>query len=272
MKLDKNFQVFRLIDTYPQEFLGEFFSYRYAYIRSRDSRGENEPGQDYLTYSEKETTFSFALCDGVSQSFFGDIASKFLGDELLLWLNEQQAEMNITQIKKSLTFHLSKLTDNAKKAVKDHYIGTNTPAMLQAVLEEKRALGSESMFICGRIDLVSPEQPQGRIILAWMGDGNIRMWNKKGEETHKGKFEPDVNMRWSTNQGIVGGEPSLYVSPLSNQEEKSQIHRVLAYTDGFGLLDQEKERLSKQGLNEIINESLGLAENDDMSMIEIWFD
>src|SRR5204863_8715190 len=64
------------------------FSWRYAYARSSDTRRVSDPGQDYLTFCYDDSAFAFALCDGVSQSFFGDLAARFLGDALINWLWE----------------------------------------------------------------------------------------------------------------------------------------------------------------------------------------
>ncbi len=272
MKPNQIIKIPRLEDTFTQEKTGDTFSFRYSYARSSESRRENEPGQDYLTYAEQNRSFSFVLCDGVSQSFFGDIAAEILGDELLLWLNSHPLNADKEFLLGSLKTHLNKLTETASKFVQDHYIGTNTPAMIEEVLEEKRSLGSESMFMCGRIDGVSEELPRGRMILSWMGDGRIRIWNKKVEVTQELGLELNIDQRWSTKKGIVGGEPSLVISPILNRRGRFIYKRILAYTDGFGLLDQEKDRLSKNKLNEIINESLSMPENDDLSMIEITLD
>jgi len=269
MKLNQIIKISSLKDTFTQEKKGDAFSFRYSCIRSNESRQENETGQDYLTYSESPSSFSFALCDGVSQSFFGDIAANILGDELLLWVNDQPLTMDKELLSESLTTCLTKLTDKASKLVQDHSIGTNNAALIEAVLEEKRSLGSESMFVCGRIDRASEELPWGRMILSWMGDERIRIWSKRKEVSQELGIGSSVDQRWSTKQGIVGGEPSFVICPIANRRGKLLYNRILAYTDGFSLLDQETVRLSKDKLDKMINESIRLPENDDLSMIEV---
>ena len=63
------------------------FYYRYAYSRSSDTQKANDLGQDFLAFSSNKNRFAFALCDGVSQSFYGDLGARILGTKLLqsLW-------------------------------------------------------------------------------------------------------------------------------------------------------------------------------------------
>jgi len=52
------------------------FGYRYAYSRSADSRVHQDQGEDYLAIHENSRRLVFALCDGVSQSFYGNLAAR----------------------------------------------------------------------------------------------------------------------------------------------------------------------------------------------------
>src|ERR1043165_8546798 len=64
----------------------ERLSWRYLYFRSAESFANLAPSQDFLTFQHADDTFVFAVCDGVGQSFFGDVASRLLGDLLTDWL------------------------------------------------------------------------------------------------------------------------------------------------------------------------------------------
>jgi hypothetical protein len=44
---------------------------------------------------------------------------------------------------------------------------------------------------------------------------------------------------------------------------------MIAYTDGFVLLDKEKSPVSSKKFNQLIERSLDLPENDDLTMIEV---
>src|SRR5688500_8353015 len=98
-------------ETAVQVVRGRTFSYRYAYARSADSRAANDPGQDYLTFQEEGNSFAFVLCDGVSQSFYGEIAARVLGDGLVAWLmRDLPPSLDGADMRASLVARLSLLT------------------------------------------------------------------------------------------------------------------------------------------------------------------
>lgn len=55
------------------------FSIRCTYARSRETRQGDDMGQDYITYKVTDDSILFCVCDGVSQSFYGNLAAKYLG-------------------------------------------------------------------------------------------------------------------------------------------------------------------------------------------------
>ena len=60
-----------------------FGSALYLYSRSVDSINGNTVGQDYLVFKQGEHDLTFAVCDGVGQSFMGDLSARLLGDRLV---------------------------------------------------------------------------------------------------------------------------------------------------------------------------------------------
>ena len=54
----------------------------YLFNRSSDSYINNVDGQDYFIFHDGEDKLCFVLCDGVGQSYCGQLAAKFLGDYL----------------------------------------------------------------------------------------------------------------------------------------------------------------------------------------------
>lgn len=76
-------------ESWVQVVRGQALAYRFAYARSADTRASGDVGQDYLAVREGPQTLVFALCDGVSQSFYGDLAARYLGDALVAWLGER---------------------------------------------------------------------------------------------------------------------------------------------------------------------------------------
>jgi hypothetical protein len=272
MQSDQYIKVPRSIDTYAQETIGDVFSFRYSYVRSQESVRENESGQDYLTYSDQGDSFLFALCDGVSQSFFGELAAQLLGNDLLTWLRELGGSVTEEDLHVSLTDRLSDLTGQASQIIQNHPIGMNTPAMIAEVLEEKRSMGSESMFLCGRIDWPREEIPEGRMLLSWMGDGRIRIWKKERELTSDLGEILNTNQRWSSRGGVVGDPPKIFLSPIRDNTQIPIYTRIQVYTDGFELMDGIDSRMNDEKLIDLIQEIQQLPESDDLSMIDIWWD
>src|SRR5207253_10209842 len=138
------------------------------------------------------------------QSFFGDIAARLLGDALLVWLwRDIGHDAEVASIRQSLDTRLHSLTGAATEVVQKQQLPSHIPEMLHDVLEQKRAMGSESTFVCGKVTPPSPQSPGGQVVLAWLGDSRLRLWGPQGERTHDlaGAFEKYE--RWSTLRGPV---------------------------------------------------------------------
>lgn len=249
---------------------GPTFTCRYAYARSADTQKAGDVGQDYLTFRQDEATFVFALCDGVSQSFYGDLAARFLGDALLAWLSDRlPLTTDAATIRTALSAYLRDLTGPATEQVQRHPLPPDIPPMLRDVLEEKRALGSESTFVCGRIDLPGPRFPQGRIVLAWMGDSRLRLWGPEGERSADLGGEFKTEQRWSSRRGPVGGEPHVFVAPLERDGRRTLVG-LMAYSDGLAALDARDEVPSNRALQDMIASAGEAATSDDLSFLEVW--
>lgn len=239
-----------------------FFNYRYAYARSADSQSSNDTGQDYLTFFEDQHTIIFALCDGVSQSFFGDLAARFLGQALVKWLGST-APSTADDFCSALDQHLANLTQAASQHVSKFVIPDDIPPMLQDVLEEKRVFGSESTFVCGRIDFPKDSLPNGRLMLAWMGDSRLRLWGNGQERSQVLGNTFHTDQRWSTRRGPVGGRPNCFVSSLSG------VNRIAAYSDGLTVLDSYQTLPDNNAVNKVITDSQNQPQSDDIAFLEI---
>lgn len=246
---------------------GKVFSYRYAYARSADSQRDDEPGQDYLVFRDLEYRFVFAVCDGVSQSFFGDLAARFLGDALTNWLTQDiPAGMDVAAIQVAINAHLSDLTEPATQRIEDHPIPSE-PALLHEVLLDKKSRGSETMFACGCIDAPSSEFPAGRVVLTWMGDMRLYLWRASGRVDLGGSHE--TGHRWSTKRGPVGGPINVYVAPLVSNRDP--ITRLVVYSDGLSELDSQLDRdISNQVLQQIIWDTKSQPDSDDITYFELY--
>ncbi|MCM3538976.1 hypothetical protein [Priestia endophytica] len=234
----------------------DFFQLCYGFYRARETMENGEKSQDYLVFQEENGTLAFALCDGVSLSFYGDAAAKFLGDKLVAWLMKQD-EILFEEGKALFHAYLETLTEEATKHIEAVPVNSHLPELVKSVLEEKRNNGSEAMFVCGRIDALS--NGLYRLFLSSGGDIRVRFFSDNGEEVYQSKLETGV--RWSTKRGLIGEKANIVI------EKSCAFHKLLLYSDGLALLD-EKE-IGSDEIKEAISQSLATPESDDVSLLEI---
>jgi hypothetical protein len=245
--------------------------WRYLYMRAVESRELGQPGQDYLVFGRTSGTFVFALCDGVGQSYFGDLASRFLGDALVVWLYCLAPALDVSDLRDMLDAYLHDLTAPATRLIEAHRPPEPTSGVIEDVLREKRLNGSETTFACGRLDLPNAAAPRGRLLLAWMGDSRLRVWAACDVEAVE---QPGPNtfvtlQRWSTRHGPVGGGPNVLVSPLVSHAGQLRFTRVLAYSDGASWLDAVPDAPTNTELSEQVRRSGELPTSDDVSLFEL---
>ena len=222
-------------------------------------------------FRHEEGVVLFAVCDGVGQSFFGEIAAAFLGDALLDWLGGVGPAALDGVLKSQLLDHLGAKTSDAKEVVGAVRVPDSAPKLLRDALEAKRGAGSQAMFACGRIDLPQSSRDSGWITAAWLGDVRLQVWSFDGETVQdrlRARAETfRTRDRWSTKDGAIGA-PNVFVGPV--REPFGSVVRVASYTDGLAVLDTETQPLSNRRLMSVIDEAARSPASDDMSMIEVW--
>ncbi len=238
------------------------FGYRYAYARSADSRAHDDVGQDFLALRADEHVLAFALCDGVSQSFFGDLAARLLGEALVRWFWENVNSLLKSSdgaLRSALGEFLDSLAAPASQQVARISVPDHLPPMVREVLEEKRGLGSESTFVAGRLDLRT-----NRLYLAWMGDSRLRLWDERGEITAKLGQTFHTAERWSTRRGRIG---NLHVAVIP----LAALRYLIAYSDGLARLDRAMSRhLRDESIQAAIDFAGRRPDSDDVSYFEVW--
>lgn len=243
------------------------FPHRYAYQRSFDSKKANSPGQDYLSFKYNEAKYVFALCDGVSQSFVGELGAKILGKALISWLWNEIPETEI-EVQEKLSFYLNSLVDAATTYIENYSFPEETLPIVKEVLNEKReTTGSESTFICGRIDLSSEQFPEGRVVILWLGDSYGKLW--KGEDNVIPEDKFITTERWSTKLGLVEDSPHIYCSPLKIDGEII-ADRLIVSSDGIPKIELDGYILQDARLSNMIDNLHHSPSSDDISYLEIW--
>lgn len=242
------------------------FSVRYGYARANETQEADDLGQDFLAFEIKDKSLVFAVCDGVSLSFCGDLAARFLSEKLMRWLGELPTEdfQNEKLVKEKLTQYLTELKGQGTEAIRRHRLPTALPPILKEVLEEKRTKGSETMFFCGRIDIDDVITKKATVFLASSGDIRLRAWNALGEIKEQTTIVPETKKRWSTKDGLIGGEISTVTGV-----ELGDVRRVAVYSDGFAAIDGLAAIPPTDQLQILVKKSLQSPYSDDLSFLDM---
>lgn len=211
----------------------------YFYARSGDSVDNATVGQDYVAYRYGKTDLTFAVCDGVGQSFMGELAARILGEGLIDWLWQIDALANAGSFSDAAREALDKLTETSAQEIADFRLPTHLPPLVVQALEMQRRYGSESMFVAGRLALAEPEP---WIALCWLGDSPVAAIDIDGKLMDLGP-KGHTSERWNATTGVRG---SIHTWTGSAR----QVARVAGYTDGLGLTqaptDAELARLMSE--------------------------
>lgn len=240
-----------------REYIGAF-ALTYLYDRSRDSQQAGGRGQDFIAFWGDDRRLAFTVCDGVSQSFYGDLAARFLGEKLTAWLADLPFPADPETFRAALSAQLAAWQPEAEALVAAYPIRSELPPMLREALLRKRENGSESMFLAVLID-----QTAGQFAACWMGDLRLRLFNAKGEEISLPEAHWEMRQRWSSRLGAKNGAPQVLIMPLEG------IARLTAHSDGFGSRADMLKRFTLESLNALADELLSLPASDDLSLLDV---
>lgn len=196
----------------------------YLYARSADSVDAHTIGQDYVTFRYGERDLAFAVCDGVGQSFMGDLAARLAGNGLVDWLWEIERPADSEAFAQAVTAALNALTAHSAEQVRAFKLPEGLPPILEQALEVQRQYGSESMFVAGRIALADADP---WIALCWLGDSPVAALDIAGELVDLGP-RGHTSERWNTLTGVKGTVHTWVGSA-------ERVARVAGYTDGLGM-------------------------------------
>jgi len=253
-------------ETEVQEAVGVDWTYHYGYSRSAESREGGDDGQDYVSLSEDEDSLLFVVCDGISMSYFGDFAARFLGDALIEWLMKLAAKpLTEEELQISLQRFLTDKAREATCALQEHVIPDHIKGMLREVLLAKKAKGSGTVFGCGRLDRPGPAFPNGRLVLAWQGDVRLRLWDGRTECSHRLGNRFDTRHQWNSVVGPVGSAPHVICESLNTWEEGGGL---LLYSDGLKALDQLAS-ITRDDLAAVLKREAVDPSSDDMSVVHV---
>ncbi len=226
----------------------------YLYARSGDSVSAGTVGQDYVAFRYDDANLTFAVCDGVGQSFMGDLAARVLGNGLVDWLWDIKRPMTAEEFSETAAEALNELTESSAQQVTDFKLPEHLPPIVKQALEMQRQYGSESMFVAGRIHLDSSEP---WVAICWLGDSPVAAIDIDGKLVDLGP-KGHTSERWNATTGIKGTVHTWVGSA-------KQVARVAGYTDGLGIngvpVDADLVRLMKTWRND--------PPGDDASLFDV---
>lgn len=232
----------------------------FTYQRSNDSQAHGMVGQDYLTYRYDAQRLVFAICDGVSQSFMGDLAAASLGDALRNWLWARSLlPFDPPLVAHVLGYRLQQWTNLATSMVEQTPIPEHLPRMLRRVLETKRReAGSQTMFVAGVVD-----RARASILICWVGDSKFQLVTRAACLSADTVFH--THERWSTNRGLIGIDlPHVAVFPLTHDS------LLTVYTDGIERYEAQFQRaLTATQLADMAHAMRDDPRNDDIALLQL---
>lgn len=253
------------------------FVYRFASYRKSEDAKDNLRSEDYIVSDLSPQRASFVLCDGVGSSFHGNIGSQFLGETVLAWLEGQFSGIRFDVTDKTsrqrwqdeLTSNLKVELDSriklATSLVQKSKLSNESNLISLAEKLQREDFGTQSNFTCGLIITPTVDFPRGLIVLFWLGNARIRIFNNNHELTHLlgwGNNPDQLKEVWSSKDGVIGRVYS-YITDLS------EITSIIAYSDGLETVeDNIHPDLKAIELHSLVGQAQTIKD-DDVSFLEI---
>jgi len=226
--------------------------------RACETAGFGEPTQDYLVLRHDATRVCFAVTDGVSASFMGEIAAQALAVGLVEWLGESSSALDEEEFRAALLRQLDVLAEATREKVAAFPVPESVSGLMLEVLEEKRGYGSEAMFVCGSVDI---GQQRRLARFAWLGDAHLRLTGRDGHTDH---LTGATAERWSTRLGARGTVGHKFCLA-------DQVSRVIAYSDGLLPEVDSVVALPDTRLKDRLSALARTADSDDIALIDLAF-
>jgi hypothetical protein len=185
-----------------------------GYRRSTDFDARNDLGQDFAVVHAEGNYAVGVLSDGVSQSFFGEIAARCVAEGLADFLLQRPQDPPTAD---AVAEHLERLAARASQEVDRRELPSDIPELQRAALERIRAGGSQSVFAAFVLDV-----EHETVNLYQVGDAGIVLHNHaSGEQSVP---EPaNAKGRWGTH-----GNSALYL----RASRYTGVHGVVLRSDG----------------------------------------
>jgi hypothetical protein len=259
-------------DTRVRQIFGRAASMRLLSFRAQEAHAQALPCQDFamFTCDRQGTSICFCVCDGVGSSFKGDFAAQYLAVSLVNWLQKlTNIPRRPAKLLKKLQPQMDEWAREAQSLLTCSELPQALPPLVREVLDELRATyGSETVFLCGRIDMEGESQPaeesyrgSAKALFYWMGNVTARLFLTENKYIDVGDKNNDAP-RWSTVHGRKG---VLRTRILALET----LDRLLVHTDGLDVLEEELVVLDDSELQMRIENLRSLPRSDDMTLLDL---
>lgn len=225
-----------------------------GYRRFKDFDSSNGSGQDFAIIGHDQLFAIGVIADGVSQSFFGDIAAKVISTNLYNFLWENRC---LIPEKQRVEDYLNSLCQKVNEEIST--INLNEyGSILQKALSETKRKGSQTVFASFILNLKTKKS-----IFYNVGDIEVIVYQKDGSDFYFQKVSAaNANGRWSS-----AGKSDL----LMDVKELSNVVGIVAYSDGLvsKSLSDWGEDFSYAKLKEFRKVAEKEASRDDVSFISV---
>jgi hypothetical protein len=251
------------------------FVFRYASYRKSEDAKLGLKSEDYIVSEITRPQVLFVLCDGVGSSFYGNIGSQFLGETIFQWMKtinipetlkaKGSSSVSLKLLAQNLYQELNSKTQLATEIIsKKEFPESDLTGLAQKM--QRDDFGTQSNFACGLVYPRSHELPHGLIILFWLGNARIRIFNKDQDVTsalHWGENPDQLKEVWSSKDGVVG-QINSHLTDFAN------ISTIIAYSDGLeGVEEHITPGMSGLNLETLANKAQ-LQKDDDISFLELF--
>lgn len=203
--------LFGSLDAYAGE---DRWRIAWGYRKSLDCH-ESDYGQDAIEFRMDHRHVVAVVADGVSQSFFGDLAARYVGHELCksLW-NYRSAPLAGADLQQRL--------EKARAGIESEIARFELPLDLSKAeresLERKRSqVGSHAVFVAVVVDLAQRTARFYRV-------GDAAMAFVQEGDTRTQQLVSDDKARWTSLAGLTG---PLLVCDVPG------VRRVMLFSDGW---------------------------------------
>ena len=147
--------------------------------------------EDYVVSDISTEKAIFSLSDGVGSSFYGDIGSQILSERVISWLkalplpNLPSENGWLESLSNNLQNELNQVTGLATSIVQAKNIDGKDRLTRMAEAMQRDDFGTQANFVAGIIWPSSKHIPNGLIVLFWLGNARVRIFDNQKELTDK---------------------------------------------------------------------------------------